>query len=58
MVKLLQAIAGAPHGGAELFFTRLALGLEEAGQQQIIVMRKDKERAQFCLLYTSPSPRD
>jgi hypothetical protein len=36
MVKLLQAIAGAPHGGAELFFTRLAIGLEEAGQQQII----------------------
>ena len=47
MVKLLQAIAGAPHGGAELFFTRLAIGLEEAGQQQIIVMRKDKERAQL-----------
>ena len=47
MVKLLQAIAGAPHGGAELFFTRLALGLEEAGQQQTIVMRKDKERAQL-----------
>ena len=47
MVKLLQAIAGAPHGGAELFFTRLAIGLEEAGQQQIILMRKDKERAQL-----------
>ena len=47
MVKLLQAIGGASHGGAELFFTRLAIGLEEAGQQQIIVMRKDKERAQL-----------
>ena len=47
MVKLLQAIAGAPHGGAELFFTRLALGLEEAGQQQTILMRKDKERARL-----------
>ena len=43
MVKLLQAIAGGPHGGAELFFTRLAIGLEEAGQQQMIVMRKDNE---------------
>ena len=44
MPKLLQAIAGAPHGGAENFFTRLSIGLEEAGQDQTVVIRKDDER--------------
>ena len=45
MVKLLQVIAGARHGGAETFFTRLAIGLEQAGQEQLVVMRKDTHRS-------------
>jgi glycosyltransferase involved in cell wall biosynthesis len=45
MVKLLQAMAGARHGGAEAFFTRLAIALNNAGQNQQIVIREDEERA-------------
>ena len=45
MIRLLQAMAGAPHGGAETFFVRLALALERAGQDQRIVIRRDAERA-------------
>lgn len=44
-VKLLQAMAGARHGGAEAFFTRLAVALERAGQDQRVVIRRDPERA-------------
>ncbi len=45
MVKLLQAMAGARHGGAEVFFTRLAVALERAGQDQRVVIRRDPDRA-------------
>lgn len=45
MVKLLQAMAGAKHGGAEAFFTRLAVALRRAGQDQRVVIRRDSERA-------------
>jgi len=45
MIRLLQAMAGAPHGGAETFFVRLALALERAGQDQRIVIRRDAARA-------------
>lgn len=45
MVKLLQAMAGARHGGAEAFFTRLAVALNKAGQEQRVVIRRDPERA-------------
>ena len=45
MVKLLQAMAGARHGGAEAFFTRLAIALERAGQAQRVIIRHDADRA-------------
>ena len=32
MTRLLQAMAGAPHGGAEAFFERLAIALARAGR--------------------------
>src|SRR5262249_44500337 len=45
MIRLAQAMAGAPHGGAETFFVRLAQGLRRAGQEQCVVIRQDPERA-------------
>ncbi len=45
MTRLLQAIAGARHGGAEAFFTRLAIGLERAGEDQHVLLRPDPDRA-------------
>ncbi len=38
-------MAGAHHGGAEAFFTRLTVGLQRAGQEQRVVIRRDPERA-------------
>jgi glycosyltransferase involved in cell wall biosynthesis len=45
MTRLVQAMAGARHGGAEIFFVRLALALQRAGQEQRLVIRADAERA-------------
>jgi glycosyltransferase involved in cell wall biosynthesis len=45
MTRLLQAMAGAPHGGAEAFFERLAIALARAGEDQKIVIRRDANRA-------------
>jgi glycosyltransferase involved in cell wall biosynthesis len=45
MTRLVQAMAGAHHGGAETFFVRLALALHRAGQQQSLIIRRDAERA-------------
>ncbi len=45
MIRLLQAMAGARHGGAEAFFTRLASGLQRAGQEQLVAIRRDPARA-------------
>jgi len=45
MTRLLQAMAGAPHGGAETFFVRLAGALERAGQEQRVVIRRNPARA-------------
>jgi glycosyltransferase involved in cell wall biosynthesis len=44
-MRLLQAMAGAPHGGAEAFFVRLAIGLQRAGQEQVALIRRDAARA-------------
>lgn len=44
-LRLLQAMAGAQHGGAELFFERLALALHRHGIQQHILIRQNAERA-------------
>ncbi|HTH98568.1 MAG TPA: glycosyltransferase [Stellaceae bacterium] len=46
MTRLFQAMAGAVHGGAEAFFTRLALALQEAGQEQKLAIRTDPARGQ------------
>jgi glycosyltransferase involved in cell wall biosynthesis len=45
MTRLLQAMAGAPLGGAEAFFERLAPALDRAGVDQRIVIRRDAGRA-------------
>jgi len=39
MPRLLQALAGAPQGGAERHFLRLCLALERAGVEQRVVIR-------------------
>ncbi|MEQ8354348.1 MAG: glycosyltransferase [Kiloniellaceae bacterium] len=39
MPRLLQALAGAPQGGAEKHFLRLCLALKRAGVEQRVVMR-------------------
>lgn len=45
MTELVQIMAGAKHGGAEGFFTRLAIGLQQAGQNQQAIIRCERERA-------------
>lgn len=45
MTRLVQAMAGAKHGGAEAFFERLAIALDRAGEEQRIVIRRDAGRA-------------
>jgi glycosyltransferase involved in cell wall biosynthesis len=44
-MRLMQAMAGASHGGAEAFFVRLAAALARAGVEQQLVIRRDAERA-------------
>ncbi len=44
-VRVLQAMAGAEYGGAEAFFVRLAIALEQAGLDQRIVIRRNPARA-------------
>lgn len=46
--RVLQAMAGAPHGGAETFFVRLAGALQRAGETQRVLIRRDPAR--FCAL--------
>jgi glycosyltransferase involved in cell wall biosynthesis len=38
-MRLMQAIGGARHGGAEGFFLRLAVALQRAGQDQLVLLR-------------------
>jgi len=45
MTRILQAMAGAPHGGAEAFFERLAIALHHAGETQQLVIRREPSRA-------------
>ena len=47
MIRVLQVMAGAVHGGAEAFFTRMVLALAEAGLDQRIVMRPGDRREQL-----------
>jgi len=44
-MRLLQAMAGARHGGAEAFFVRLASALQRAGTEQRVLIRRDPDRA-------------
>ncbi len=44
-MRVLQAMAGAPHGGAEAFFTRLVAALQRAGVEQRAVIRRHDGRA-------------
>lgn len=39
MTRLVQLMAGAEHGGAEAFFTRLTIALQRAGQEQRVALR-------------------
>jgi glycosyltransferase involved in cell wall biosynthesis len=43
--RLLQAMAGARHGGAEIFFVRLAAALQRAGETQRVLVRPDPDRS-------------
>jgi glycosyltransferase involved in cell wall biosynthesis len=43
--RLLQAIAGAPHGGAETFFVRLASAFQRVGETQRVLIRRDADRS-------------
>ncbi len=45
-MRVLQIMAGAPHGGAELFFERLVLALARAGLEQRAVIRTQHARAE------------
>ena len=44
--RLLQAIAGRQQGGAEIFFLRMAAALEQAGEVQRVLIRRDRARAE------------
>lgn len=44
-MRVLQVMAGARHGGAELFFERLTLALDRAGVQQQAAIRTAPDRA-------------
>lgn len=44
--RVLQAIAGTAHGGAENFFTRLTVALQRAGEPQRALIRRNPNRAQ------------
>jgi glycosyltransferase involved in cell wall biosynthesis len=45
MTRLVQIMAGARHGGAEAFFTRLAIALQASGEDQHLLIRRDPARA-------------
>lgn len=44
-MRVLQAMAGARHGGAEAFFVRLCLALRRAGLTQRLLIRSEPSRA-------------
>jgi len=44
-MRVLQVMAGAPHGGAETCFVDTVLGLHRAGIEQRVVIRRDAARA-------------
>jgi glycosyltransferase involved in cell wall biosynthesis len=44
-MRLIQAMGGARHGGAEGFFLRLAAALHRAGQDQLVLLRHKEHGA-------------
>lgn len=46
-MKVMQMMAGAQFGGAEAFFTRLAIALHQSGLDQRVVIRADEDRARL-----------
>ena len=46
MTRVLQTMAGAAHGGAEAFFTRLVVACARAGLDQHAVIRRNRERSE------------
>jgi glycosyltransferase involved in cell wall biosynthesis len=44
-LRVMQAMAGAAHGGAEAFFVRLVTALHRASLTQRVVIRRNAERA-------------
>jgi len=44
-MRILHAMAGAEHGGAETFFERLVTGLDRAGERQRLAIRRQPARA-------------
>lgn len=44
-MRIAQIMAGAHHGGAELFFERLTIALHRAGENVLPLIRRDAERA-------------
>jgi len=44
-MRVMQIMAGGPHGGAEAFFERLAVALHKKGIEQRLIIRRDAERA-------------
>ncbi|MBX6367230.1 MAG: glycosyltransferase [Rhodospirillales bacterium] len=47
-MRLLQAMAGARHGGAEAFFERFATALQRAGTEQLVVVRHEERAARLA----------
>ncbi len=45
-MKIAQVMAGAPAGGAELFFERLTIALAQAGETVLPVIRRNAARAE------------
>ena len=45
-MRVMQTMAGAKHGGAEAFFTRLVLALHKAGLDQKVILRPNGAREQ------------
>ncbi len=44
-MKVMQVMAGAEFGGAEAFFTRLAIALAKAGLPQKVIIRRNEIRS-------------
>jgi glycosyltransferase involved in cell wall biosynthesis len=47
-MRLLQAMAGARHGGAEAFFERFVLAMQRAGQEQLALVRHEERAARLA----------